>query len=73
VAHDNGLTSIAFPSISTGAYGYPIEEASKIALKTALAQLSRFPEMQRVVFVLFSQKDFDLYQRTLAELPKAVS
>jgi O-acetyl-ADP-ribose deacetylase len=67
VAHENGLTSIAFPSVSTGAYGYPIEEASKIAIKTAMAQVARFPKIERVVFVLFSRKDFDLYQRTLAE------
>jgi len=68
VAHENGLTSIAFPSISTGAYGYPIEEASKIALNTAIAQLARFPGIQRVVFVLFSERDLALYQRNQASL-----
>lgn len=68
VAHETGLTSLAFPSISTGAYGYPIEEASKIALSTSLAQLKRFPEIERVVFALFSQKDLEVYSRRLAEL-----
>jgi O-acetyl-ADP-ribose deacetylase (regulator of RNase III) len=68
VAHENGLTSIAFPSISTGAYGYPIEEASEIALRTTVAQLARFPEIQRVVFALFSDKDLKVYHRTLAAL-----
>jgi len=68
VAHENGLASIAFPSISTGAYGYPIEEASKIALKTSLAQLERFPEIERVVFALFSGQDLEIYRKNLAAL-----
>jgi O-acetyl-ADP-ribose deacetylase (regulator of RNase III) len=65
VAHENGLSSLAFPSISTGAYGYPIAEASKIALKTTLAQLERFPDINRVVFVLFSDSDMKVYQKNL--------
>lgn len=67
-AHANKLKSIAFPSISTGAYGYPIEEACKIALKTTLDQLERFPDIQRVVFALFSQKDLEVYRKNLAAL-----
>jgi len=65
VAHKNNLKSIAFPSISTGAYGYPIEEASKIALKTTLAQLKKFPEIEQAVFVLFSKKDLAVYEKNL--------
>jgi O-acetyl-ADP-ribose deacetylase (regulator of RNase III) len=65
VAHDNGVSSLAFPSISTGAYGYPIAEASKIALKTTLAQLERFPDINRVVFVLFSNSDMEVYRKNL--------
>lgn len=65
VANQSGLTSIAFPSISTGAYGYPITKASQIALSTTLAQLERFPDIKRVVFVLFSEKDLDLYKENL--------
>jgi O-acetyl-ADP-ribose deacetylase len=65
VAHKNNLKSIAFPSISTGIYGYPVEEACKIALKTSLAQLKRFPEIEQAVFVLFSKKDFDIYEKNL--------
>jgi O-acetyl-ADP-ribose deacetylase len=68
VAHENGLVSLAFPSISTGAYGYPIEDASKIALSTTLDQLGRFPEIQRVVFVLFSKSDLGVYEETLKKL-----
>jgi len=68
VAQQNKLKSIAFPSISTGAYGYPIGEASKIALKTSLAQLNRFPDIEKVVFVLFSSSDLEIYTRTLEHL-----
>lgn len=68
IAHDNHLTSLAFPSISTGAYRYPIEDACRIALSTALAQLKRFPEIERVVFALFSKSDLDVYTRNLQKL-----
>lgn len=68
VANDHKLTSIAFPSISTGAYGYPIEDASKIALKTAFEQLKRFPDIQRAVFVLFSEKDLLVYHQNFKQL-----
>jgi O-acetyl-ADP-ribose deacetylase len=63
VAHENGLTSLAFPSISTGAYGYPMEEAARIALKTGVEQLERFPEINRVVFVLFSDVALDVFRK----------
>jgi O-acetyl-ADP-ribose deacetylase (regulator of RNase III) len=56
---------LAFPSIGTGAYGYPIEEASQIAVETALSQLQRFPSMEKVVFVVFSPKDLEVYKRRL--------
>jgi O-acetyl-ADP-ribose deacetylase len=68
VAHENRLGSLAFPSISTGAYGYPISEASKIALKTTLAQLERFTEIKRVVFALFSDSDLEIYRGNLPNL-----
>lgn len=68
VAHDNNLTSLAFPSISTGAYGYPVEEACKIALSTSLAQLERFPEIARVAFVLFSDHDLEVYRGQLQKM-----
>lgn len=68
VAHENGVRSLAFPSISTGAYGYPIADASKIALKTSLAQLERFPDITRVVFVLFSERDLKVYEKAVSAL-----
>lgn len=68
VAAENGLKSIAFPSISTGAYGYPIDDASGIALTTTLEQLKRFPEIEEVRFTLFSDRDLEIYKKKLAEL-----
>jgi O-acetyl-ADP-ribose deacetylase (regulator of RNase III) len=63
VAHEHNLTSLAFPSISTGAYGYPMEEAARIALKTSVEQLERFPEINRVLFVLFSDAALDVFKK----------
>jgi O-acetyl-ADP-ribose deacetylase len=68
VAAENGLKSLAFPSISTGAYGYPISDASRTALETTLAQLERFPEIEKVLFVLFSDSDLKVYQNILAKI-----
>jgi len=68
IAHENRLKSIAFPSISTGAYGYPIADASKIALRTTMSQLERFPEIQKVIFALFSEGDLEVYRKNLQSL-----
>jgi O-acetyl-ADP-ribose deacetylase len=58
-----GLDSVAFPSISTGAYGYPIEEACRVALR-AVKQFLVFKDgLDLVVFVLFSERDLAVYRR----------
>jgi O-acetyl-ADP-ribose deacetylase (regulator of RNase III) len=62
------ISSIAFPSISTGIYGYPVEEASRIALKTVMDYLKDHPEIRLVRFVLFDSKTFDVYQESLEEM-----
>ncbi len=67
VAHENGLASIAFPSVSTGVYGYPIEKASVIAIETGRKCLEGYPEIERVVFVLFNGRDYNIYQKYLSE------
>ena len=66
LAQQHGLKSIAFPSISTGAYRYPIEEASRIALETAIAWMRKHRVPDKVVFVLFSQQDLEVYEESLA-------
>ena len=57
----NGLKTVAFPSISTGAYGYPVEEASRIAVGTVKDFLEKEDKLERVSFVLFSDRDFEIY------------
>jgi len=66
----NKISSIAFPSISTGIYGYPVEEASRIALKTVTDYLKNHPEIKLVRFVLFDSKTFGFYEDALKELTK---
>ncbi len=64
LAVSKGLRTIAFPSISTGAYGYPIEEASHVALSTVKTFLESEDKIERVIFVLFSERDFEVYLKT---------
>jgi len=71
VATENSLKSIAFPSISTGAYGYPVEEAALIALQTVIEYLREHPEMQLVRFVLFDQRTYAAYEKALEKLAGA--
>jgi len=61
LATSKGLKTIAFPSISTGAYGYPIEEASRIALATVKAFLEKEERLDKVIFVLHSERDLEIY------------
>lgn len=66
IAAEHALRSIAFPSISTGAYGYPITEAAGIALATVSAGLQQHPSLALVRFVLFSPADAAVYAQSLA-------
>ena len=66
VAEENCLKTIAFPSISTGAYGYPIERAAPIALREIRAFLSMHPDFKKVYVVCFSLSDYELYRKLLS-------
>jgi O-acetyl-ADP-ribose deacetylase (regulator of RNase III) len=68
LASAHGARSVAFPAISTGAYGYPMEEAARIALTTIRDHLIDHPEIDLVRMVLFGQTAFDTFARVLAEL-----
>ena len=65
IAAERGLRTIAFPSISTGIYGYPIEEAARIALKTVNAVVSPMTNPLEVIFCCFSRRDLMVYERLL--------
>ena len=68
LAVQNGIDSVSFPSISTGAYGYPIEMASRIAVETVWDYCREHSEIQEVHFVLFSRQDFEIYGKALEEV-----
>lgn len=68
LAEEHGLSSIAFPSISTGAYGYPVREAAGIALRTVLEHLRQRPLPISVTFVLFTSDTLRTYEEVLAEV-----
>jgi O-acetyl-ADP-ribose deacetylase (regulator of RNase III) len=61
VAAACGVQSIAFPAISTGVYGYPLELAAEVAVHTVASSLPEFPAIQQVVFCCFSARDLAFY------------
>ncbi len=65
LAAEHGARSIAFPAISTGAYGFPLERATRIAVAEVLAALGAAPLPERVVFCCFSAGDAAVYRRAL--------
>lgn len=68
LASRRGITSLAFPSISTGIYGYPLAPAARIALTTVADFLKEHPEIKLVRFVLFGQQAYDVYEQELKRL-----
>ncbi len=67
LAVDKGLTSIAFPNISTGIYGYPKAEACQIAIQTVRLFLEAHHSIEKVIFVCFDETNFQLYAKEMAE------
>jgi O-acetyl-ADP-ribose deacetylase len=65
VALENRIKTIAFPAISCGAYGYPIEEAARIALKTTRDFLATSDEIRKVIFVVWGEEVYDAYREAL--------
>jgi len=68
LAEENDCTSIAFPNISTGIYGYPKDKAAKISLKTIKEHLLKPGSIQKVIFVCFDEENYKLLQDELAQL-----
>jgi len=65
LARKKGIHSLSFPSLSTGAYGYPLDEAAVIALRTVLGFIKETPVFDRVGFVLFARPSYQAYERAL--------
>jgi O-acetyl-ADP-ribose deacetylase (regulator of RNase III) len=68
LASAKGIKSLAFPSLSTGVYGYPIGDAAKVALATVKDYLNEHPEIEIVRFVLFGKPTYEAYAKALAEI-----
>ena len=66
LAADAGVRSIAFPAISTGIYGYPLEQATEVAVGSVRTEIGRFSGIAEVVFCCFSSRDLAIYQARLA-------
>lgn len=68
VAQENDIATLAFPAISTGVYGYPLEAATEIAVREAMIGLQACPSVARVTFACFGRTAVDCYIRALASL-----
>ena len=70
VAAEHGVQSVAFPAISTGAYGYPMDDGARVALQTVIDYLAAQPEdgIRLARFVLFSSRAYQVFQRVLSGL-----
>ncbi|MGO8786871.1 MAG: O-acetyl-ADP-ribose deacetylase [Terriglobia bacterium] len=67
VAVQNNVRSIAFPAISTGAYGFPLHRATRIAVREVRAFLESNHAIEKIIFVCFDRHTRDCYQRVLSE------
>lgn len=67
-AEEKSIDTIAFPAISTGAFGYPLEEATEIALKTIVDSTESLKHVRLVRFVLFSDRELEVHERWLSSL-----
>jgi O-acetyl-ADP-ribose deacetylase (regulator of RNase III) len=70
LAEETGIDSVAFPAISTGIFGYPVEEAAEVALGTMVEEAQRLERVRLIRFVLFGEKDFEVHEKVLSEIQK---
>ena len=68
LAERHGLASVAFPAISTGVFGYPMEAAARVALRTVLDEIPRLSSVKYIRFVLYGPSDATVHTRVLEEL-----
>ena len=72
-AEELEMSSVAFPAISTGAFGYPLEEAARVALETVVERAPALASVRRIRFVLYDEEARDVHGRILRELAEASS
>ena len=65
IAVEKHLKSIAFPNISTGIYGFPKEKAAEIAISTVTSFLNQHPEIEKVIFAVFDEENYEIYQNLI--------
>lgn len=70
LADKRDIDSIAFPAISTGAFGYPIGDATQVAFKTIINTIPDLKNIKLIRFVLFGERDFQIHEKILAEVAK---
>jgi len=68
IAEEKNLKSMGFPALSTGAFGYPLEEAASIALQTVIDSMPSLNSLKIIRFVLFSKKDYQVHFREIENL-----
>ena len=68
LAEDNKISSVAFPALSTGAFGYPVKDATEITFNTILAEVPRLKHLQKLKFVLHSEGDLKIYESVFRDL-----
>ena len=73
LADEHGLTSISFPAISTGAFGYPVGDAAEVAISSAMAALLSAKSVKLCRFILFDTRDLKVFERTAQKLQNAHS
>lgn len=68
LTEEHGIRSIAFPALSAGAFGYPMEAAARIALEAVIQELPKLSALEKICFVLFRKEDAAMYERILQQL-----
>ncbi len=68
LAEENGVDAIAFPAISTGIFGYPVQEAAEVALGTVVEETERLEHVRLIRFVLFGEEDLEVHERVLSRI-----
>jgi O-acetyl-ADP-ribose deacetylase (regulator of RNase III) len=71
LAQKQGIRSVAFPAISTGIFGYPLEDAADISLRTVIKYIQENDLPETVRFVLFGKQDYEVFKKTLQKITAA--